>query len=134
MIGSTMPSSDSRRRSRITMSCTTSSTEPESMHTCPTVTLPALRAPWWSNSRTSPYVHDEGLFQTGEAQVLGQLGVLGKLPELPVNGHEVARPHQVQYQLHLFHATVSGDMEGRIHAAVQDVGAAARHVVDHRSE
>ena len=48
MIGSTMPSSERCRRSRITISCTTSSTEPESMQTRPTVTLPALRAPCWS--------------------------------------------------------------------------------------
>ena len=66
--------------------------------------------------------------------MLGQAGVLGKLPELAMNRHEIARSHQIQHQFHLFHAGVSGDMHRRIHAAIHHVGAAARHVVDHAED
>src|SRR5207244_853533 len=58
--------------------------------------------------------HDEALFHPGEAQVLGQPGVFGKLPELAVNRHEEARPHQVQHELHLFDAAVAGDVHRRV--------------------
>ena len=78
--------------------------------------------------------HDESLFQAGEAQVLGQAGVLGELAKLAVDGHEVARAHQVQDQLLLLRAGMAGDVQRRVHAAVQDVGAAARHVVDHAED
>jgi hypothetical protein len=92
------------------------------MHTRPTVTLPARRVAGF---------HDEGIFQARGAQMLGQACVLGELPELAVDRHEVPRPHQVQDQLHFFHAGVPGNMHRRVHAAVQHVGPAARHVVDH---
>ena len=36
-----------------------------------------------------------------ETQVLGQSRVLGELAVLAVDGHEKARPHQVQHQFHL---------------------------------
>ena len=56
--------------------------------------------------------------QTRKAQMLGQPGVLGKLPELAVDRHEVAGPDQVQDQLHLLDAAVTGDVQRRIHGAV----------------
>ena len=95
------------------------------MQTRPTVTLPALRAPLVIDFEDVAGFHDEGLFEAGEAQVLGQAGVLGKLAVLAVDGHEEARAHQVQHQPQFFDAGVAGDVEGRIHAAVDDVGAAA---------
>src|ERR1022692_627133 len=78
--------------------------------------------------------HDEGIFQARGAQMLGQACVLGELPELAVDRHEVPRPHQVQDQLHFFHAGVPGNVHRWIHAAVQHVGPAARHVVDHAED
>ena len=59
--------------------------------------------------------HDEGLLQARVAQVLGQTAVLGKLPKLAMNGHEVARAHQIQHQLQLLNAGVPGDVQRRIH-------------------
>ena len=43
-------------------------------------------------------LHDEGLFEPREAEVVGELGVLRKLAELAMNRHEIARAHQVQHQ------------------------------------
>jgi hypothetical protein len=79
-------------------------------------------------------LHHEGFLQTRESQVFGQAGVLRELAELAVNGHEIARPHQVEHQLHFLHAGVPGDVQRRVHAAVHDVGPAARHVVDHAED
>ena len=88
------------------------------MQTRPTVHLARLARAVMVELQHVARVHDEGLFQAREAQVLGQPRMLGKLPELAVDRHEVPRPHQVQHQLHLLHAAVSGDVQRRIHAAV----------------
>ena len=59
---------------------------------------------------------------------------LGELAELAVDGHEVARAHQVEDQLLLLRAGMAGDVQRRVHAAVHHVGAAARQVVDHAED
>src|ERR1035441_6918169 len=66
--------------------------------------------------------------------MLRQARVLGELAELAVDGHEVARPYQVQDQLHFLHAGMPENVHRRIHAAVQYVGSAARHMVDHAED
>ena len=104
------------------------------MQTRPTVHLAGLARAVVIDLQDVAGVHHEGLFQAGEAQVLGQARVLGKLAELAVDRHEVPRPHQIQHQLHLLDAGVAGDVQRRIHAAVQHVGAAPRHVVDHAED
>src|SRR5207237_3426763 len=78
--------------------------------------------------------HNEALFQARETQMLGQPGVLGKLAEFAVDGHEETRANQVQHQFHFFHTGMAGNVEGRVHVPVQDIGAAPRHVVDHAED
>src|SRR5258708_35404791 len=51
----------------------------------------------------------ERFFEASSAQMLRQRGMFGKLPVLAVNGEKVARAHQVQNQLQLFVAALSGD-------------------------
>ena len=65
------------------------------------------------------------------AQVLGELGVLRHLPVFAVDRHEIARAHQIQHQPQLLRAAVAGDVDRRVHRAVDHVGAALRDVVDH---
>ena len=101
------------------------------MHTRPTVTFSPLRAPSRSISSVSPDFQNERFLQARIAQVLARARVLGHLPVFAVNRQEKARPHQVQYQPQLFRAAVSGDVDRRIHGAVNHVRAAFREVVDH---
>ncbi len=73
----------------------------------------------------------KSLLQTGVPQVLGQLGMLGQLPVLAMDRQEVLGADQVQDQLQLFRAGVPGDVDGRVHRAVDHVGPAPREVIDH---
>src|SRR5690242_6200658 len=62
----------------------------------------------------------------------GQFGVPLQLPELTVNGNEVARLHQVDNQLQLFLAGVAADVYRRVRAIlVNNVGLAPEKVVNH---
>ena len=60
------------------------------------------------------------------AQMLSQLRVLRHLPVFAMHRHEILRPHQVQNQPQLFRAAMTGNVNRRIHRAVDHVRAAPR--------
>ena len=65
------------------------------------------------------------------AQMLRQLRVLGHLPVLAVDRNEKARAHQIQHQPQLLRAAVTGNVDRRIHGAVDHVRAAPGDVIHH---
>ena len=124
IIGSTNPSSERWRRSRMMMSSTTSSSEPGIDADASNSDLfAAPRATLIDFEGIAGFEH-EGIFQACEAQMLRQCGVPRQLAILAVNRDEVARPDQIQNQLQFFFAGVAGDVDRRLHGAVDQIGAA----------
>ena len=132
--GTTRPSSARCRRSRSTSSPISPVSVP-SISTRPTGALPASRAPSSSNWMTSPFSASSiSGFGSRPAKTRPRdARVLRQLPVLAVNRHEVARPHERQHQLQLLFAAVPRDVDV-LDPLVDDVGAAARDVVDHAAD
>src|SRR5215469_17353301 len=76
-------------------------------------------------------LENEHVFQSRVAQMTSQRGVLGELAEFPVNGHKIARPQQIEHQLQLLGAAMTGDVHRWIHRAVDYICAALGEMVDH---
>src|SRR5271157_332153 len=79
-------------------------------------------------------LHQEALLRN-RGDFARQLDVAIELSILAVDGHEVLGPDQVEHQLHLFRAAVTGDVHRRLGSVVvMDVGAAAIKVIDHAED
>jgi hypothetical protein len=132
MIGSTKPSSERWRRSRITMSSTTSSSVPESMHTRPTVNRFALaravasRSPAFRpiRARTSP---------PGPRwlRCCASCACFASCRYSPWTGTKKRGRTRFRHQPQLLRAAVPGNVDRRIHRAVDHVRAALGEMVDH---
>ena len=77
---------------------------------------------------------DEGGLQALAFEVLGELGMADELEVFAVDGHEVFGADEVEDEVEFFAEAVTGDMDGRGAAAVDEVGAAAGEVVHHAAD
>src|ERR1700733_11419997 len=117
-------------------SSTTSVRLPESMQTRPTVTLPALRAPWSSNSRTSPLSRSMTLPTDSvmDAAISACSLSWRYSPWTGMKNFGLARLMMSLSSSWLAGPLAGGgaDVDGRVGAVVvDDVGFAAEEVIDH---
>src|SRR3954451_5213945 len=73
----------------------------------------------------------KGLFESNRTQMLSERGMSRKLTVFAVNRHKVPRPHQVEDELELLLTRVTGDMNGRIHGAIDQIGSTPSDMVHH---
>ena len=125
--GTTMPSAERWRRSRITISSISSTPGAVEEHAAGGHVGHLARAVAGEGQHVA--VFDDEHVVRGHARLHGQARVLGEHAVLAVHGHEVAGAHALDHLDQLVLAGVAGHVHARV-AAVHDVAAAAEEVAD----